>query len=401
MRLTKDNVTALVLPAGKNDHIEWDESLPGFGVRLRTKTKSWVVQYRVGRQQRRESLGDVRKVEIDAARRIARQLFAKAELGIDPAAEKAKANAEATATALTLGRVADLYLERKEGSLRPRTYDQAKLHLETHWKALRGQPMKAINRADIAMRLAEMTKERGKTAAARARGNLSALFTWAMKEGLCEANPVLATNDPSEGIEPRDRVLSPEEIKAIWTACEEDDFGRIVKLLLLTGCRREEIGGLKWSEINLDTGVMTIPGERTKNHRALVMALPAAAIHVLEAAHHRADRDYIFGGRGGAFSAWSYCKLGMDAKLGRSVAPWRLHDLRRTAATQMAELGVQPHIIEAILNHSSGHKAGVAGIYNRATYQREIKAALALWADQVRTIIENEERKLLTFSGAA
>ena len=111
----------------------------------------------------------------------------------------------------------------------------------------------------------EIVKEHGRTAAARARANLSALLNWAMREGLCESNPTIGTNNPNEGAQSRDRVLTDRELAVVWNACGDDDFGRIVRLLILTGCRREEIGGLQWREIDLATGMIAIPGERTKN----------------------------------------------------------------------------------------------------------------------------------------
>jgi hypothetical protein len=149
---------------------------------------------------------------------------------------------EPNAAALTLGVVIPRYLAAKQDLLRPNSYNAAKRYLEQHWKPLHGRPLEAIKRADVAARLQETTKAFGRTSAARGRDNLSALYSWAVKEGLCEANPVLATNDPTEGIQARDRVLNDDEIRAIWNTCEDDVSGRIVKLLLLTGCRREEIG---------------------------------------------------------------------------------------------------------------------------------------------------------------
>jgi integrase len=216
---------------------------------------------------------------------------------------------------------------------------------------------------------------------------------------LVEANPTIATENPVEGAEARDRTPTPEEIRSIWSACGDDDFGRIVRLLLLTGARRDEIGGLKWSEVNMETAVMTIPGERTKNGRDLVLTLPPMAMEIIASAPHRAGREYLFGNRGGAFSAWSYNTLAFNSKIttaeGAPLEAWRLHDLRRTLSTGMHELGVQPHIVEAVLNHVGGHKGGVAGTYNKATYEREIGAALALWADHIRTLIEGGERKVV------
>ena len=246
MRLTKANVDALALPAGKAEGFVWDEDLPGFGVRARGHTKRWVIQYRVGTQQRRESLGDVRKIALEDARKIARARFAQAELGVDPGAARAKARTPV----LTLADAADRYLDAKRDRLAPSTFKQAKYHLGALWRPLRERPLEAIKRADIAARLQELIKQHGRTAAARARGHLSTLFTWAMREGLCETNPTIATNNPSAGLPTRDRVLSDHELLMVWSACEDDDFGRIVRLLILTGCRREEIGRLQWSELS-------------------------------------------------------------------------------------------------------------------------------------------------------
>src|SRR5262249_29718932 len=315
MTLTLNVVGALLLPAGKQDHFEWDDALPGFGVRLRGDSKRWIVQYRIGVQQRRESLGDVRKVKLDDARKIARQRFAQAELGTDPAAERAKARNAAAAAKLTIASVAERYLGAKQDVLRPNTYNQAKRHFAVLWAPLAQRPIDGVKRADVAARLQEIVKAHGRTSAARARGNLSAMFSWAMREGLCDANPVLLTNDPAEGIQPRERVLTDHELVAVWNACRDDDFGRIVRLLILTGCRREEIGGLQWREIDFDTSVMTIPGERTKNHRALALTLPPLALGILRAAPRREGREYVFGRRGGSFCAWSYATMALNSQI--------------------------------------------------------------------------------------
>jgi integrase len=390
MKLTRATIASLAMPAGKAERFEWDDDLPGFGVRLRGDSARWVVQYRVGAQQRRESLGDIRKVNIEDARKIARQRFAQVELGTDPAAERAKARAEAAAVRLTLGLVVERYLTAKVDVVRPNTFRGAKLHLETYFQPLARMPVGSIKRADVAARLQEITKERGRTAAARARGNLSALFSWAMREGFCDTNPVILTNDPSDGINPRDRVLSDHELRLVWNACQNDDFGRIVKLLILTGCRREEIGALKWSEVDLETGVMTIPGERTKNHKAHVLPLPSVAVDILRSVPRRGDRQFVFGVRGGAYGAWSYATIHLHNRItaaeGKPLPRWTLHDLRRTMRTGLGKVGVQPHIAERAVNHIKG---GIEAIYDRHKYEREIKAALALWAENVFAVVED------------
>jgi integrase len=387
MQFTKSAIAGLALPAGKAEHFEWDDDLPGFGIRLRAGgSRTWCVQYRVGRQGRRESLGDVRKVSLEDARRIARQRFAKVELGVDPGAEKA-ARARAQ---LTLAKVIGRYLDAKKDIVRPNTYQQAEYHFRVLWEPLHDLPIDAIKRAEVAAQLQVITKRNGRTAAARARGNLSALFSWGMKEGLCEGNPVVATNDPAEGIPARERVLSDAEIRTVWNACRDDDFGRIVRLLLVCGCRRQEIGGLRWDEISFDSGVMTISGERTKNRRTLELTLPPLALDILRSAPRRDGRDFVFGNRGGAFSTWSYSTIALNNRVieaeGKPLPRWTLHDLRRTMRTGLGKIGIPPHVAELCINHVKG---GVQAIYDRHTYQPQIAAALAAWAAHIEQLVSS------------
>jgi len=230
---------------------------------------------------------------------------------------------------------------------------------------------------------------------------LSAFFAWAVREGLLEINPVAGTGKADEGGS-RERVLSDAELAEVWAALGEDQFGDIVRLLILTAQRREEIGGLRWSEIDFERGVIVLPPQRTKNNREHVVPLAPPAMAILKRQPRRKvdggrPRDLIFGHGQGGFSAWSDCKENLDRRLlvarrdaeskAKSMDDWRLHDLRRTGATVMADrLGVLPHIIEAVLNHVSGHRAGVAGVYNRARYEDEMRAALGRWADHVMAI---------------
>jgi integrase len=383
VKLTKSSVAAAELPEGKTDHVFWDDELPGFGLRLRGDSKRWLIQYRVGGRQGRESLGDVRKITLEDARKVARQRFAQIELGFDPAAEKAAAKTAAAAAQLTLGVVASRYLAAKEGVLRPSTYRGAVRYFDVHWRPLCDRPLGDIRRADVALRLQELIKNHGRVSAARAREMLSALFTWAMGEGLCEQNPVLATNNPGIGIQPRERVLSDNELAAVWNACDADDFGRIVKLLMLTGCRRAEIGGLRWDELDLDAGVLRIPGSRIKNRRALTLPLPAAALEVLGSIP-RADGKHVFG-RG--FSSWSAATAELRARI--TVPHFTLHDIRRSVRTGMGRLGVPPHVAELVINHVRG---GIQAIYDKHTYEREIGQALAVWARYVAMVIDSDAR---------
>jgi integrase len=385
MQFSRTTVASLSLPEGRTDFVFWDPDLPCFEVRLRGDTRRWIVQYRYAGQSRRESLGDPRKVGLEDARRIARARFAQIELGIDPKAERAKTKAAAEDARLTLAYVSDRYLEAQKPKVRPATYAALTRDLKVHWAPLAGRPIKDIERRNVAAQLGEITQGSGRTAAARARINLSAMFSWAMGEALCDANPVVATNNPRKGIGPRTRVLDDDELRIVWRACGDDDFGRIVRLLMLTGCRRDEIAKLRWSELDPVTSVLTIPGNRTKSHHALKLPLPRIAIATLPSRVD--DREFVFGPRRG-FRSWSYYTALLNRRIagseGRMLAPWTLHDLRRTLRTGLGRLGVAPHVAELVLNHV---KKGMIAVYDQYNYQGEIAAALALWADHVTAAV--------------
>jgi integrase len=186
----------------------------------------------------------------------------------------------------------------------------------------------------------------------------------------------------------RARVLNDAELVAIWNASDpETDYGRIVRLLMLTGQRRNEIAKLKRSEIDTEQRLIALPPERTKNKRPHDVPLSATALELLRGI--AADREYVFGRSDAGYSGFSRAKARLDDR--SSVAEWTQHDMRRTMATKMADLGVEPHIIEAVLNHVSGHKKGVAGIYNRSPYATQKRAALDLWAGHLQTILARAE----------
>ena len=158
---------------------------------------------------------------------------------------------------------------------------------------------------------------------------------------------------------------------------------------MLLGCRAGEIGGMRWSELDLAAGTWCLPKERSKNHREHKITLPSPALEIIRAVPRQHGRDHLFGARGtNGFTGWCHTKRALDRRLGDRVQPWRVHDIRRTVATGMADIGIAPHIIEAVLNHHSGHRRGVAGTYNRSDYGREVTAALARWADHVLALVE-------------
>ena len=164
-------------------------------------------------------------------------------------------------------------------------------------------------------------------------------------------------------------MLSDAELIAIWRACRDSSYGRIIKLLTLTGCRREEVGGACWSEFDLERGTWTIPAARSKNGKQHILHLPAPALDTITAIERVDGRDHLFGGAADrGFQRWSASKRELDAR--SRVSGWTVHDVRRTVATRMADIGIQPHVIEAVLNHQSGHKRGPAGVYNKSSYER-------------------------------
>jgi len=387
VKLTQRLVDSIALPAGKADAVHYDDALPGFGLRIRDGgSRMFVVQYKLGAQTRRMTLGSTAQLRLDDARAKARDILAAVRLGQDPAGKKAEAVA---ALADRCEPHIRCYLARQKTRLRPSSYGLAEAHFLDHWKPLHALAITKIDRRTIAARLNELVADRGPAAADRARAVLSAFFAWAMKEGLVETNPVIATNRPYDR-KGRERFLSEQEIAQVWRAAGDDAFGTIVKLLLLTGCRREEIGQLRWSEVDLAARLIRLPGERVKNGRAHDVPLSAPAVALLRTVPQVAGRDALFGQNG--LGAYSIPKKVLDARVaaanGAPIPSWVIHDLRRTCTTHMAKLGVQPHVIDAVTNHAGSHKAGVAGVYNKWTYEPEKRAALERWAEHVMALVE-------------
>jgi integrase len=389
MKLTQASIERLALPAGKSEAIIFDDDVPGFGLRIREGgSRTFIVQYALGGRQRRMTIGTAKILDAAKARQTARNLLARVRLGHDPAAERTEARVRASDE--PLGAIIGHFLARQERRLRPRSYDDTRRYLERYLKPLHELHLASINRATVAVRLGKIANEHGAVSADRARGVLSSFFAWAIGEGLCDTNPVIGTNKHFDGAKSRDRVLTDRELAVIWKTLPNSDYGAIVRLLILTGQRREEIGAMRWSEIDFKERLIALPPARTKNNRRHDVPLSQAAVAILKSHHARVDRDFVFGDeprkaepRG--FQGWSHCKAVLD-KQTSSIGPWRLHDVRRTVATRMAELGVQPHIIEAVLNHVSGHKAGVAGVYNRSSYAVEKRAALDLWEKHIEAV---------------
>jgi len=397
VKLTAANIRTLKLPPGEIDRVFFDEDLPGFGLRVRASgVHSWMIQYAIAGRARRVVLGLLTALAPDKARASAQKLLAQVRLGRDPASEKKSAKA---AAGETFSALLPRFLKHQETRLRPRSYVETVRHLQVNAKPLHGLPIEAVTRRAIAERLAKIEEDNGAVTRNRVRSSLSAYFTWLAREGYLDANPVTFTNKADEN-GGRDRVLSDEELRIIWRILDDgppNEFGAIVKLLMLTGARRTEIGGLMWDEISPTLPLVTLPPERTKNGREHLIPLSEPALNILKTLPRRAMPDgtpekHVFGASAGCgYQNYSRAKAELDARIakaGHRLAPWTLHDFRRSISTALHDrFGVPPHVVEVILGHAGGHKSGVAGVYNKAIYLEERRRALERWGAHIMELV--------------
>ena len=289
----------------------------GLALRIRAAgSRKFVFFYRLGGRQQKHTIGDASAWTLDKARVEARGLRVQIDRGENPAITK---HTQHIAAAKLFESVKDEYLtSRAKGKrpMKPRSLTECTRHLDKHWKPLHRLPLTAIDRSTVATHLRAIAADRGDAAANRARATLSALFAWAIGEGLCDTNPVIGTNKTAES-DPRARVLSDAELAAIWRAASDNDYGRIVRLLMLTAQRRDEIGGLRWSEVDTDAKLITLPGERTKNRREHELPLSTMAIDVLAKQPKRVGRDPVFGDGIEGYSGWG--KVKARARPGREA----------------------------------------------------------------------------------
>jgi integrase len=382
-KLTQGAVDTFKLSKGNSEEIIFDSGkggAPGLGLRIREGgSRKWIFQYRFAGQQRRDTIGNAAAWTLEAARKKARELRVKVDDGFDPRVEKAVRIEESKTI---FSSVMKDCLEARERDMRPRSFAEFKRHLEKHWSPLHKLPITGIARATVAGRLREIANDSGPVAADRARSSLSAMFAWAIGEGLCDENPVNGTNKNSKDVE-RERSLDDIELVTVWKVAPDNDYGRIVKLLILTGQRRDEIGSMRHSEIDLKAKVLRLPAARTKNKREHIVPLSDLAIDILESADTRDGRDLVFGNGEGGYSGWSHSKAKLDEAAGIKTA-WTLHDIRRTVRTGLGGLGAAPHVGEAILNHLP---AKLIRTYDKNTYEKEKRQALDLWAAHIEALL--------------
>jgi integrase len=395
MRLTATTIRTLTLPAGARDKTFFDDSLGGFGLRLREGGAArWVVQYDLGGKTKRVTLGTTAMLDLGAARKSAKDILAAVRLGRDPAGAKIEARARAGET---FGALLARYLSHKQAQLKAgsRSFKEVERHLTKYARSLHARPVTAIDRRIIAGLVSTIASKNGPTAANCMLGSLSGYFTWLIREGLIEGvNPAAYVNKAPQS-RGRDRVLTPDEFREIWSALGNSDYADIFRLLALTGARKSEIGSLCWDEIDFDNAEINLSAVRTKNNRPHTIPLAPQAVAILKARPQN-GREFVFG-YGQGFTGWPWAKAALDGRVAAArkaagiktpMPPWVLHDLRRFFSTTAHDkLGVPPHIVEALLGHIAAFKSGVAGVYNKADYLDERRRALEKWAGYAEGIV--------------
>jgi integrase len=387
--------------------------------------KSWALRYRVAGTPKKFTIGSYPAVGLAAARKKAQKALAEVVDGVDPSAKrKAEREAQkaAKSTADRVENVVDAYVrDYLAKKAKPSWAKEAERLLRVEVLPKFGKKRLGELTDDDVHELLKEIAERAPITANRTFAVFRKLSHWAMsRDGgrLIKASPCDGVEMPTAE-RPRDRVLDDAEIKFAWRAFEAIDwpFGPIGKLLFLTGARRDEVASMEWRELDLEAGVWRLPKERTKNKRAHEIPLPAAAVDILKGLRRVEPKRgpdghvrpaLVFSTTGSTpVSGFSRAKAAIDVAIVERLqeeakargddpeevkAPhWVIHDLRRTVATNLQKLGVRLEVTEAVLNHVSGSRAGIVGIYQRHEYAEEKRAALEAWARRLDAIVIGAE----------
>lgn len=417
VRISKASVDATA-PRDAGDVTLWDDRIAGFGLKVTpTGSKVYFYRYRISRPgqasqtaPRKYTIGRHGSLTPDQARKRAQELAALVTQGIDPRqqeldviAERDQANRlageqERTRRDLAFSRISDLWLGYYEGDLvrRKSSVDMARLVVRRYLLPALGElPMPNIGRTDLQSILDTIPAEkRGMRRAVFAYA--SVLWGWALRRGYVETNPLTAMEKPPAPAA-RERVLSDDELVLAWRAADAAPmiWATFFRLLILTGQRRSEVSGMRWEELDRKSAVWVVPPTRAKNGKAHLVPLSDAAVAQIDLAAGGPEwpqRGYVLTTTSrSAVSGISKAKGALDdtiAKIrgGEAIAHWRLHDLRRSVATGLQRLGVRFEVTEAVLNHVSGAKGGVAGVYQRHDWADEKRAALQAWAEHVERL---------------
>jgi len=370
-RLT-DKMLRGLKPAASGQIDVWDELLLGFGVRVGTTgRKSFFVGTRInGRYKRITLKPPYDLLSLADARVKAKAIMSDAHAGIGPELRKKREEKG------TFGAVAKSFMQ--DYAKNHRTRDEMQRIIDRYLAEWHERQISEITRGEIK----ELLRVKARTApimANRIKALVSKIFTWALKEEIIEASPALSLDPPggSEKDRERTRTLSADEIRLVWNSFDKLGYpwGPLFKMLIITGQRCGEVGGMKWSEIT-DDG-WHVPNERAKSGRGHLIPLSSLAREILDEVPEIGE--LVFRTRLGS---WSWAKERVDAK----IPHWRLHDLRRTFATHLRSLGVDRLVVSKLLNHAEG---GVTKIYDRYTADPEKSAAMERWANRLREIIKD------------
>jgi len=370
----------------------WDAHIPGFGIRISAKgRKCFVLLYRSQSRPRRLTLGPYPGVSLAKARARAHAALGQVAEGSDPATDKMVERRKPTVEGfgMLVGEFIDKYA-------RPRNRDWKETErtlrgeFERHWG---NRAVSSIKKVEVSEAIDRIVERGSAGSAARRFATVRRFFNWCVERGVLEVSPCQALRAPVPPVS-RDRVLDDDELRSVWNAAGAMGypFGPVVHLLVVTAQRKGEVTHMEWVEINGQTAAWSLPRERTKSKRQHVVPLSSLALEIIANVPRLNDQLLFPSIDGtGVISGFSKWKDRLDELSG--VSDWRLHDLRRTAATGMASLGVAPHVVERILNHTSGTLGGVAGIYNRFQYLPEMRIGLQRWAAHVGALIEMPARK--------
>ena len=390
--------------ADKGTRIEtWDSQTRGFGIRINdTGRKSFFCRYLIAGGAREYLPLDVFDPDVKDegpgslayARSEARQAIRQARRGESPqAARKAAREARAINAGATYRAAVAGYIERQKRHQR-KSWPEVERILLREGAPWLDRPITSISRAEIKRRVLAI-ESRAPISANRTLSALRQMFRWAV-----DSEEIPLDVSPVEGIKPpgrevsRDRVLEHDEIRAVWEAFERVGWplGPLFKLLLVTGQRLGEVSGMRHADVDIEAKRWTIPGSLTKSGRLQTVMLSPLAIDIIKALPV-VDDEYVFASLSprveGSRPVVNFAggKKRVDRLVGDDVAPWRLHDLRRTVASEMARLNVPRHILRHVLNHSAKRADGVLATYNRHEYAQERCDAFDAWARALSVIV--------------
>jgi integrase len=403
-KFTDRFLSSFKVEPGSKDRLIFDADCPGMGVRATAKgTRSFLVQWTdpATKRKHREPLGIWGSITLEQARKAARVRLGEVAKGVNPAAERIRTRAEAEAKraeeALTLETLIDDWATRHLIQRRPRYATEAKRALRFAFHDCLRKPASRLGRSDVIDRLDKIANGGKAIMAAQTIAYGRACFAWAEKREKVTGNPFRGLPIPVVGSE-RDRVLTESEVAEVWAAMEtlEYPFGPFYRMAILTLQRREEVAGMRWSEISDDFSTWTIPSSRMKNGRPHDVHLAEPARAVLRTIPRIEGRDLIFSTTGATpVSGFSKAKTALDAAMARvrgeieakterkTATPWRLHDFRRTGVSTLARLGFDSIVVDKLLAHQPGKLRGVAAVYQRHEFAKEQAAALDAWAAHV------------------